>query len=180
MPTYNLTRWPKIIILMRKYVGSERRPRHQRLNKWQAPFTNEDIMKTGNPAMINIVRNLLMCIRRLRTHIRRFRTDIRKLLTENMKMKNQQRGFKRWLLRKKCREPFTLHFLSVNCLVSVFYMGEGLSQPFTTLHYPSLPFTPLKSSVCGLQIDSLTIVFYGCWHWTSTRRTDSKNGIGEG
>ncbi len=51
-----------------------------------------------------------MCVRSLRTHIRRFRTDIRKLLTENMKMKNQQRGFKRWLLRKKCREPFTLHF----------------------------------------------------------------------
>ena len=95
MPTYNLTRWPKIHRVI--------------LNKWQAPFTNEDIMKTGNPAMINIVRKIMMCVRRLRTHIRRFRTHIRKLLTENMKMKNQQRGFKRWLLRKKCREPFTLH-----------------------------------------------------------------------
>ena len=36
-----------------------------------------------------------MCVRSLRTHIRRFRTDIRKLLTENMKMENQQRGYKR-------------------------------------------------------------------------------------
>ena len=108
-----------------------------KVNSGQAPFTNEDIMKTGNPAMINIVRKILMCVRSLRTHIRRFRTDIRKLLTENMKMKNQQRSFKRWLLRKKCREPFTLHFLSVSCLVSVFYMGEGVSRPFTTLHCPS-------------------------------------------
>ena len=108
-----------------------------KVNSGQAPFTNEDIMKTGNPAMINIVRKILMCVRSLRTHIRRFRTDIRKLLTENMKMKNQQRGFKRWLLRKKCREPFTLHFLNVSCLVSAFYMGEGLFRPFTTLHCPS-------------------------------------------
>ena len=113
-----------------------------KVNSGQAPFTNEDIMKTGNPAMINIVRKILMCVRSLRTHIRRFRTDIRKLLTENMKMKNQQRGFKRWLLRKKCREPFTLHFLSVNCLVSVLYMGEGWFRPFTTLHCPSPDWSP--------------------------------------
>ena len=75
--------------------------------------------------------------------------------------------------------PRTLHPLLFECKlfsVSALYGWRVVS----TLHNPSQPFTPLKSSVCGLQIDSLTIVFYCCWHWISTRRTDSKNGIGEG
>ena len=75
--------------------------------------------------------------------------------------------------------PRTLHPSLFECKlfsVSALYGWRVVS----TLHNPSQPFTPLKSSVCGLQIDSLTIVFYCCWHWISTRRTDSKNGIGEG
>ena len=36
-----------------------------------------------------------------------------------------------------CGEPFTLHFLDVNITVSIGWIGEGLSQPFTTLHHPS-------------------------------------------
>ena len=93
-----------------------------------------------------------MLVRRLRTHIRRFRTDIRKLLTEHTKMKNLQRGYKRQIIWQKSRKPFTLHFLSVSCLVSVFYIGEGLSQPFTTLHCPSPHWSP---------------AFVGCRNWLS-------------
>ena len=93
-----------------------------------------------------------MLVRRLRTHIRRFRMHIRKLLTENMKMENLQRGYKRQIIWQKSRKPFTLHFLGVSCLVSVFYMGEGLSQPFTTLHCPSPHWSP---------------AFVGCRNWLS-------------
>ena len=37
-----------------------------------------------------------------------------------------------------CRKPFTLHFSDVSRLVTEIYRSEGLLQPFTTLHYPSL------------------------------------------
>ena len=63
--------------------------------EWTGTVHKWGYNENRNPAMINIVRKILMLARRLRTHIRRLRTDIRKLLTENMKMKNQQRGYKR-------------------------------------------------------------------------------------
>ena len=37
-----------------------------------------------------------------------------------------------------CQKPFTLHFFSVSCWGSGKYRSEGLLQPFTTLHHPSL------------------------------------------
>ena len=93
-----------------------------KVNSGQAPFTNEDIMKTGNPAMINIVRNLLMCVRRLRTHIRRFRTDIRKLLTE--KHEDEESATRLQKMAFKEEMPRTLHPSLFECKlfsVSVLY-----------------------------------------------------------
>ena len=106
------------------------------LNSGQAPFTNEDMMKSGILLRKYSPKDFDARPKASDAH-QKVSDGHQKAADGNMKMKNQQRGFKRWLLRKKCREPFTLHFLSVNCLVSVFYMGEGVFRPFTTLHCPS-------------------------------------------
>ena len=36
------------------------------------------------------------------------------------------------------RKPFTLHFLNLNVSVAEGWRSEGLTQPFTTFHHPSL------------------------------------------
>ena len=36
------------------------------------------------------------------------------------------------------RKPFTLHFLNLSVSITEGWRSEGLTQPFTTLHHPSL------------------------------------------